>query len=98
MLRLICSHASITLSSSILRASSAGSRVANIAAGLGNGTPATAGAPGAPGGAPGIPNPGIGTPNGFHIFCMNSEMSLNAVPGSTFFASAMPVPRECRLW
>src|SRR6185369_2782680 len=92
MLRLICSQLSITLSSSILRASSAGSSVANIAAGLGNGMPATGGAPGAPGAAPGNPKPGIGTPNGFHIFCMNSEMSLNAAGGSAFFVSAIRLP------
>jgi hypothetical protein len=42
MLRLICSQFSTTLSSPILRSSSAGSRVANIAAGFGNGIPAPA--------------------------------------------------------
>ena len=36
--------------------------------------------PGVAGRAPGMPNPGIGTPNGFHIFCMNSAMSLNDAP------------------
>src|SRR6185369_16217281 len=70
----IVSQPSITFNSPILRSISAGSSVAYIAAGFGNGMP-----PGcAPDGTPGNPKPGIGTPNGFHIFCMNSSASCGA--------------------
>src|SRR6266496_2544165 len=73
-LRLICNQPSITLRSPILRSTSAGSSVANIAAGLGNGRPLACAVAGVAG-APGTPKPGMGIPNGFHIFCMKSIAS-----------------------
>ena len=66
-LRLIASQLSMTRNSPILRSISAGSSVANIAMGFGNGT--AGGTPGTTGGM----TPAIGTPKGFHIFCMNSS-------------------------
>src|SRR5450631_958804 len=65
---LMPSQFSMIVSSPIFLSISAGSSVANIAAGLGNGMPAGA-APAVDGGV----NPGIGMPNGFHIRCMNSS-------------------------
>src|SRR5438067_3911490 len=90
MLRLICSQPSITLSSLILRSTSAGSSAANIAAGFGNGIP-----PGTLAVGSGAPKPGIGMPNGFHIFCMNAIASCGenggVPPGGGFVVSALIV-------
>src|SRR5450631_878047 len=63
---LMPSQFSMIVSSPIFLSISAGSSVANIAAGFGNGMLA--------GAAPAFgANPGIGMPNGFHILCMNSS-------------------------
>src|SRR6266540_1031150 len=93
-LRLIVSQFSMTRSSPIFLSISAGSSVANIASGFGNGAAAGA-TPGAGGGI----TPGIDRPKGFHIFCMNSSAccGVNGDGLSDIFLLFAPVARSFRL-
>src|SRR5262245_23011828 len=79
---LMPSQFSMILSSPIFLSISAGSSVANIAAGFGKGMLAED--------APDVGgvNPGTGMPNGFHIRCMNSIASwgLNGSDGASDIA------------